>query len=454
MTLSSNRLSMCTILNAATVLCLYILPQVVSHSYESGYSTRHSVIHKNGGIHFVSANRGKRKVSTSPPSHIFFTSDDTTVVTTASHPRKQSMVVPAVLFTDHKSTPTKLNNWKKSPNGSKSHSVLINRWSRRMQSSLQGMHDQYTEYVSVMVKPRPKAKKPKEVPPTPPIPKTSKNVAEAFVASDVWPTLEGDEFYDYDTVSQLSEAGLQLCESGTHPHLVWKPDKKTEQILNEHGENDSASLTHALRTILPSDTILVWTAKFNPSTNAYGADLPIIRTRGIVSGMSPKDIASLIMDSSRVKSYNKMSLGRTDNVLFQQGIDSIEGEFGDGESKIVVNLTKPPLVKKLMEFRTLMHARKLYSTECGGEDGYILVSRAVPDLKNQNTGDDSDTEENLRSEILMGANLLRSIPENPQSSDLTSVTHVNSPLVHPMVAKKVGMKGAIDFFNDVRAMGE
>ena len=157
---------------------------------------------------------------------------------------------------------------------------------------------------------------------------------------------------------------LQLCEGVTHPDLVWKPDKQTEQILTEYGENGRASLSHALRNILPADTILIWTAKFNPTTNAYGSQLPIIRTRGIVSNMSPYSIASLLMDSKRVKTYNKMSLGREDDVVFQSGIDTVDGEFGDGESKIVVNLTKPPLVKKLMEFRTMMHARKLRSNEC------------------------------------------------------------------------------------------
>lgn len=86
--------------------------------------------------------------------------------------------------------------------------------------------------------------------------------------------------------------------------------------------------------------------------------------------------------------------------------------------------------------------------ECGGEDGYIMVSRAVPgEDNNNNEGQDNDS---LRSEILMGANLLRCIPDKNDSTDLTCVTHVMSPLVHPMIAGKVGMKGAIDFFNDIR----
>ena len=315
-------------------------------------------------------------------------------------------------------------------------------YNKGFRSSFQGYHGHYTDFVSVRTKPAPKTN-------TAPHHSSSNEVAKAYVTKETWSTLSGNEFSNYDTLHKLSKTAIQLCHDETHPDLEWKPDKETEQILHQYGPNGSSSLSYALRHTLPPTTILVWTAKFQPSRNAYGSQLPLLRTRGIVSNMTPRAMTSLLMDSSKVQSYNQMSLGRTDDVVFQAGIDSLDGDFGDGESKIVVNLTKPPLVKKLLEFRTLMHARKLRPPECGEEEGYVIVSRAVP-----GSSSSEHQEERIRSEILMGANLLRSIPGTPEHTDVTSVTHVNSPLVHPMVAGKIGRKGAIDFLNDMRAMGK
>lgn len=296
---------------------------------------------------------------------------------------------------------------------------------------------------------------------------SKKKITNAYMSKEDWETLSGDEFYTYENVDQFSQTGVALCDKATHPNLIWKPDKQTEEILRKHGENGSESLTYALQNILPPDTVLVWKGKFDKSTNAHGGDLPIIRTRGIVSGMSPKQMATLLLNSSQVTTYNKMSLGRKDILVFQKGIDSIDESFGDGETKIAINLTKPPLVNKKLEFQTMMHARKLRPNECCPDDGgYIMVSRAVPDSADLNNGssDNNDVsdrntsnkgkDDTLRSEILMGANLFRVIPGKPESTDLTSVTHLYSPLVHPLVAGKVGMKGAIDFHKDMRSIGQ
>lgn len=198
------------------------------------------------------------------------------------------------------------------------------------------------------------------------------------------------------------------------------------------------------------------------------------------------------MDSSKVQSYNKMSLGRKDVVVFQQGVDTESGSDSitssgassfalNGEAKIVRNVTKPPLSKKLMDFVTLMYARRLQeednvspgylgggTTASSGGDGdneeqsYIVVTRAVSggrwgsnntsrDSSTKKTDDDDDdTEEMIRSEILLGVNLLQSIPGEPDKTEVTAVTHVYSPSVPTMLAGTVGVKGAIDFIKDIR----
>jgi hypothetical protein len=94
-----------------------------------------------------------------------------------------------------------------------------------------------------------------------------------------------------------------------------------------------------------------------------------------------------------------------------------------------------------MVFTTLMHARKL------PDSTYLVVSRAVncPDGEGEGEG------KVVKSEIMLGVNILRPLAES--SCELSSVTHVNSPLVPGMMAKTVGIKGAVNFINDLRALG-
>jgi len=215
-----------------------------------------------------------------------------------------------------------------------------------------------------------------------------------------------------------------------------------------------------------SQEVLVWAGK-SVSKEGYGAELPIIKTTSIIR-QSPKYLAELLMDSSKVKVYNKMSLGRTDEKVFQTGVDTQEGSFGDGESKVVRNLTKPPMVSSIIEFVTCMHARKLRpsdsehingdgTTTSAAAEGYVVVSRAVTGgewgAENKENDDKSKNGEKLvRNEILLGVNVLRAVPGEPNKTELTSVTHVYSPMIPLMLAKNAGVKGAVDFVRDIRAL--
>jgi hypothetical protein len=69
-----------------------------------------------------------------------------------------------------------------------------------------------------------------------------------------------------------------------------------------------------------SQEVLVWVGKsISSKDDAYGAELPIIKSTSIIH-QSPKYLAELLLDSSRVQVYNKMSLGRTDVKVFQTGV--------------------------------------------------------------------------------------------------------------------------------------
>mmetsp|Transcript_418 Transcript_418/g.927 ORF Transcript_418/g.927 Transcript_418/m.927 type:complete len:174 (-) Transcript_418:162-683(-) len=172
------------------------------------------------------------------------------------------------------------------------------------------------------------------------------------------------------------------------------------------------------------------------------------------------------MDSEKVKVYNKMSLGRTDEMVFQKGVDTVGGRFGDGETKVVRNLTKPPMVNSILEFVTCMHARQLRPDDTSllsnnninhnriPTEGYIVVSRAVTGGK-WNAGETNNHhngEKFVRNEILLGVNILKAVPGEPNKTELTSVTHVYSPMIPLMLAKNAGVKGAVDFVRDIRAL--
>mmetsp|Transcript_5303 Transcript_5303/g.7733 ORF Transcript_5303/g.7733 Transcript_5303/m.7733 type:complete len:317 (-) Transcript_5303:33-983(-) len=294
-----------------------------------------------------------------------------------------------------------------------------------------------------------------------------RSVTEPLVSTSVWSALTGREFYFPSTIAKLVPSALKALLH-SNDIIDWKCDSKTKKLL----ENDK----EMLRKSLDEDgEVLVWIGRFKK--DGHGSELPIVKTHGMIH-MSPKDLAELLMDSSRVDTYNKMTLGRTDEIIFQRGIDSnTEGEMTgliEGEAKIVRNLTNPPLTKKLMEFVTLMHARRIHNSDDIGEGivasamptciednekSYIVVSRAVSGGK-WGTGkkigkknlNEEDEREVTRSEILLGVNLLRGVPGRPDETELTAITHVHSPSVPTILAGKVGVKGAVDFIKDIRAI--
>jgi hypothetical protein len=301
-----------------------------------------------------------------------------------------------------------------------------------------------------------------------------KSVCQPLVPQSTWSALTGKEFYIPSSVQELAKTGIRTASSEAEDYIDWKPDKATTKLLELESTHPGALKEAVLSKDGNEGQILVFMGKFKEQ--GHGSDLPVVKTRSILP-LSPRDFCNLLMDSSRVKSYNKMSLGRHDKVVFQKGVDTSEGGlFGPGETKIVRNLTKPPLTKKTIEFVTLMHARPLTSQDQvgpgilggtgtlmmdnhddteesdrnspSGSSGYIVVSRAIPGGDWNSEGDGDLT----RSEILLGVNLVRPVPGHPNKSEVTAVTHVHSPSIPTMLAGTVGVKGAIDFVRDIRSL--
>jgi hypothetical protein len=316
--------------------------------------------------------------------------------------------------------------------------------------------------------------------------------------------LTGRELYHPTSMEALAQTGLEICSWGA-TYIQWTGERKADKFFEDHhphttttnnqqsGDSSDLSMVDWYDALDTSQEVLTWVGKFIPSklsplsssssssttenngvSNYYGAELPVIKTISIIHH-SPSYLANILMDSTKVKAYNKMSIGRSDIHVFQKGIDTINGPFGDGETKVVRNLTKPPIVSGIVEFVTCMHARKLRvedvkilsssssSTKSNLDDeivvnddaGYIVVSRAIVGGSSHlfdNTSDGNSGEKLVRNEILLGVNVLRAIPGQPNKTELTSVTHVYSPMIPLLLAKSAGVKGATDFVRDIRAL--
>jgi hypothetical protein len=226
---------------------------------------------------------------------------------------------------------------------------------------------------------------------------------------------------------------------------MWTPDSKTDKALQKAQTPDWAKNTFATKgkIRLPASTtvderdVFIWMGRFKHSF--YGSELPAIRACGIVN-MSAKDLMELMVDSSRVKEYNKLCLGRQDLVIFQDNMDS-EGPFGRSITKVMRSESKPPMIRKTLVFVSLLHAKEL---EDGS--GYLIVTRAV------HTPEAKGPANVIKSEILMGVNLIRKIEGAADSRCLmTNVNHLRSPMIPMMVAKRIGLSAAVSFLHDIRA---
>lgn len=182
--------------------------------------------------------------------------------------------------------------------------------------------------------------------------------------------------------------------------------------------------------------VLVWSGTW--SHKYYGHDLPAIRCEAIVN-MSPKDLANLLVDSDRVKEYNKMSVGRDDIMVLHEDDKCV--------TKIIVGKSKPPMLGKTLMLKSLLHMEELP----GGaeEGGFVIASRAIA------LADDAEAAEDpkiIHSEMLMGLNIIRAVEGEPDRCILINLNHLRSPMIPMMFAKKLGLSAAVNFINDIRAL--
>jgi hypothetical protein len=137
------------------------------------------------------------------------------------------------------------------------------------------------------------------------------------------------------------------------------------------------------------------------STDVTGNDWPITKVRAIISNTTSNQLVQFLLDSSQVKSYNNISLGREDVMVWHNNKDTKTNHNDtcissngmnniDGTLKIVRGKVQPKLFPKIIETFALMYA---VAVPDDVPDTYMIVCRSIYEDEEKC----SDTKINLSS---------------------------------------------------------
>ena len=247
-------------------------------------------------------------------------------------------------------------------------------------------------------------------------------------------------FFDLDQnlpliLMKLSKLGLAIV---TDDSARFTATRDTQRLLSAC--SDSSWPVRPWYSAKGKD-ILVWTGQVDHK--GFGHDWPVVKARGVVR-TSPRKLLDFLLDSSKVKLYNKMSQGREELLVVQEGVDTeaTDSEYGfAGDLKIMRALNKPKLLPKTIEMLSLWYTTPLEVAP----DSYMIVSRSVW----ENESGTPKASDKLRSEMLLGVQLLRPCSEG---CELTTITHVYSPGVPELLAKRQAPMAAQALIRDLQAV--
>jgi len=265
-------------------------------------------------------------------------------------------------------------------------------------------------------------------------------------------------------IEALTKLGYKYA---TDEGKMWTPTSDAQKVFDkregtEPTQSEAAMSWSPLPWYQPRNKkeIFVWSGKFDHG--GHGSHLPAIKTRGIIN-CSAKNLVELIVDSNRVKEYNGFALGRTDEFYFQEGLetDLSDSSIGiAGDAKLIRSLSKPPLIRKPLEFYNIMHARKLSKENGEMINGYVCTTRSVWEKEEYAVafaaGGKSDIPTNTsRSELLLGVNIMRDLDGELEGwCELTTLSHMNSPGVPLSLAKRIGLSAAVNNIKSLQSIWE
>lgn len=271
----------------------------------------------------------------------------------------------------------------------------------------------------------------------PPLPSLEHDTNESWVALD-----DGN-----GAKAPLASAAIEsLVNAGLSASMnknMWTPNGSTPKLLKTGDWDKTIFLPYEWERPVPvphtkgskgEKDVLVWSGTW--SHKYYGHDLPAIRCEAIVN-MSPKDLADLLVDSTRVKEYNKMSAGRDDILVLHDDENCV--------TKVCIGRSK--VIGKTLMLKSLLHMEQLPGG--GDQGGYVIVSRAVAYAGDSEVAEDPKI---IHSEMLMGLNVIRPVEGEKDRCVLINVNHLRSPMIPMMLAKRLGLSSAVNFINDIRAL--
>ncbi len=256
-------------------------------------------------------------------------------------------------------------------------------------------------------------------------------------------------------VNALYEIGLRSAMDNSER---WAPERATAKLLSQRAqqlENDGQCIgpMGPWPNAAYGDQVLIWTASCGHE--GYGSEYPMVRARGLLP-TSARDMINLLMDSERVKEYNKMSLGRENEHFFSKGVHNpskCPKTNLHGESKIVRSRSQPPVVRKPVELRLLLHARLLDSENDDEGAKYLTIGRSV--WENADGTVDNEAADATRCEMLLSVNLIRDVRFRDEKwCEITSLTHGVSPGIPIFIARKAALMAAEKYIKDIRSVFE
>lgn len=279
---------------------------------------------------------------------------------------------------------------------------------------------------------------------------SSASTTSTLLNLDTLPSPTGFVFVDRNSLKSILQNLNQLgYDVATDESDRFVPTRDTEKALQGYRKNIQLQKDSADWPIQPwysahHDDILIWTGDVRHA--GLGSDWPVCKARGLIQ-TPPRALLEYLMDSSRVKEYNKMSQGRDDMYVIQKGLGAAASSSPydiSGECKIVKSINKPRFLPFTIEMISLMHGKPLETTP----GSYMMVYRSVF----EDTSTLGDTAPVIRSEMLLGVILARPYNRDHSITEMTSITHMYSPGVPEMIARRAAPSSALNVLRDLQSI--
>jgi hypothetical protein len=221
--------------------------------------------------------------------------------------------------------------------------------------------------------------------------------------------------------------------------LEWNPEGSSKKLLRKMANMKSVERLQ----VLEKDH-LIWSGECKKPNALFSSDYSFFLARGIIR-RSPREFLNLLWDNERTCEYNNFCLGRNTVLAIDDKILS-DPNAREG-TKVIESETRVPFTGKSVKVTCIMHVRPLEAPD----QGFVIVSRSLDSgMAGTHIGSRDMVKTGRKNEIIWGVNVLRCVPNNPQLTDLTSLSQVGSPMVPKFLAQRIGVMGVEDFYKNIR----